>query len=191
MSSSRNTRVQPIEASALQADQRAVFGRIADSRGEVAGPFTVLLHVPELADRVQRLGAYLRYEAGLDRDVAELAILVTARACRSPFEWEEHEPIARASGVPDAVIRLVEDEADSASLVPRYRAVVDYVRELARSGGAADATYQVVLETLGVQGVVELTVLVGYYSMLAMTLNAHEVPMTPQTQAAEALPGRS
>lgn len=135
----------------------------------------MLLHVPLLAERIERLGAYLRYETHLDRDIAELAVLVTAHACRSRFEWEAHEPLAVAAGVPEDVIRLVRLGADSGHVDPRHRAAVDYARELASTGAVSDQTYGAAIDLVGTVGIVELTVLVGYYAMLATTMSAHGV----------------
>jgi 4-carboxymuconolactone decarboxylase len=128
-----------------------------------------------LADRIQHLGAYLRYDAGLDRDLAETAVLVTARVCGSRFEWDAHEPLARRAGVPDEVIEGVRDGTASDVMPDRLRAVCDYTRELASSGRVSDEVYEAAFGLLGTSGTVELTVLVGYYSLLAMTLSAHRI----------------
>jgi 4-carboxymuconolactone decarboxylase len=159
----------------LSRDQQDVFDRIAGSRGRVAGPFTVLLHAPALADRVQHVGAYLRYETELERDVAETAVLATSRAWRSAFEWEAHEPHARSAGVPDAVIDALRADADLAALPERYRVTAEYVRALASTGRVPDEIYGATQTLLGTKALVELTVLVGYYTMLAMTLGGHEI----------------
>jgi len=169
------SRVPPIDPEHLRPDQKAVFDQIAGTRGRVAGPFTVLLHVPDLADRIQNVGAYLRYEASLDRDVAETAVLVTGRVRESEFEWEAHEPLARKAGVPDEVIRTIRSDGPTDAMPARFRTVVDYVRAIASTGNAPDATYATAFDLLGAEGMVELTVLVGYYALLAMTLAAHHV----------------
>ena len=169
----RPDRVRPIDREALTPAQRDVYDRIQDSRGGVEGPFTMLLHVPELADRVQRLGAYLRYETALDRDLAETAVLATSRVWDSAFEWEAHEPLARRAGVPDSVIEALRATADLSGLPERFRMVGSYARALASSGHVPDDVYEASVALLGKSATVELTVLVGYYTMLAMTLGAH------------------
>jgi 4-carboxymuconolactone decarboxylase len=179
MSGGGRARIGPVDPAGLTPAQQPVFERIAGTRGRVAGPFTVLLHVPELADRVQHLGAYLRYEASLGRDVAETAVLVTATTWKSTFEWEAHEPLARRAGVPDVVIATLRDGLDTASLPARFRVVCDYVGSLAATGRVPGTIYAAATELLGVEGTVELTVLVGYYTLLAMTLGAHELDAPP------------
>lgn len=175
MTEPASRRVAPVDLDRLTPAQQEVADRIAGTRGRVAGPFTVLLQVPALTERIQQLGAYLRYEATLDRDVAETAVLVTARVCGSPFEWEAHEPHARAAGVPDEVIAAVRAGGPTDELPGRLGAVVDFARELGATRRVSDGAYGAVLDELGTEATVELTVLVGYYALLAMTLAAHHV----------------
>ena len=175
MTDANHERIPPVHLDRLTPEQQVVADRISGTRGRVAGPFTVLLHVPELTERLQRVGAYLRYDATLDRDVAETAVLVTARARSSPFEWEAHEPHARRAGVPDEVIAAIREDRSTDALPSRLAAVIEYARELAATGRVSDHRYRAVLHALGVEGTVELTVLVGYYALLAMTLAAHHV----------------
>jgi len=175
------SRIAPVEPERLTDEGRAVFDRIAESRGRVAGPFSLLLHVPELADRVQRVGAYLRYEATLARDVAELAVLVTARVWRSEFEWDAHEAHARRAGIPDEVIEALRADAEDQITDARLRAIVKFTRSLATSARVPAATYRVILDELAIDGTVELTLLVGYYTMLAMTLGGHGLESDPAT----------
>jgi 4-carboxymuconolactone decarboxylase len=171
-------RVPPVDPERQDPHQQDVSARIARSRGRVVGPFPVLLQVPALADRVQHVGAYLRYESALDRDLAEAAILATAQVWDSPLEWDEHEPLALEAGVPTAVIEALRTGTGSAAMPGPLRIVCDYARELASSGRVSSEVYEPALDLLGVARTVELTVLVGYYTMLAMTLNAHEVAAT-------------
>lgn len=168
-------RVEGVEPERLSPAQRAVFDRIAGTRGRVAGPFTVLLHSPELANRVQEVGAYLRFESELARDIVETAVLVTARVWGSTFEWDAHEPHAERAGVPRDVIDMLQADEDASDLREPYGVVTAYVRAIATSRRAPDDVYEAAREVLGTTGIVELTVLVGYYTLLAMTLGAHEI----------------
>jgi 4-carboxymuconolactone decarboxylase len=168
-------RIPLVDPAALDDAQRATFDRIAGSRGRVAGPFLALLHSPELAERTQQLGAFIRSGTTLDAASRELAILVTARAWSSQFEWSAHAPIAAEAGVAEDVIAAVAAGTNPDLLEPTQAAVHDYALELSRTGVVSDSTYAVALERLDVVGLVELTALVGYYTLLAMTLNAHEI----------------
>ena len=168
----------------MTAEQRRVYdGIVGGQRGRVQGPLLAALYNPELADRWQRLGALLRYETSLPVRVSELAILVTARRWSSEVEWSIHAPIARAAGIEDRwidAIRRSEAPADAGNeLLEVYR----FSAELARDGRVSDPVYAAVLARWGAVGAVELTAMVGYYSMVAMTLNAHRIPVPPGVTA--------
>ena len=170
-------RIHPPVPSQLDAAQRKVYDDIvAGPRGEVVGPLGVWLWRPELADRAQRLGAYARYGTSLPPLLSELAILVVARTWGSEFEWLVHKPIALAAGVPaDAVeaIRtgrtpLLEDSAQSA--------VYAFCAALLGEHQVDDALYADAVLALGETGVVDLVGILGYYSLISMTINAFRVP---------------
>ena len=168
-------RLPPVDPDRLTADQQRVYQTIAGSRGRVAGPFAALLVSPELADRVQHLGAFIRYGSSLAPDLTELAILVIARAVNSPFEWTAHEPHALRAGVTPAAVEAVRAGNRPDDMAEDAAAVHDYTRELTERGDVVDATYDAARDALGDVGVVELTVLIGYYELLARTLRAHHL----------------
>jgi 4-carboxymuconolactone decarboxylase len=170
-----NPRIPLVGPEGLDADQKRVFDAIAGSRGHVVGPFLGLLHSPDLADRVQNLGAFLRYRTSLGPRLSELAILVTSRAFTCQFEWYAHEKHARAAGLPDAVIEAVRLGRRLEEMEPDEAAVHDYARELIERRCVSDENHARATTLFGVTGVVELTALVGYYTLLAMTLNAHRI----------------
>lgn len=167
---------QITERDRLPEDLRHHFDAIADSRGGVRGPFSVLLNSPEMAGRVAHLGAYVRFESDVDGRFRELAILATAFEWDCAYEWAAHEPIAREEGVGTAEIEVVTGQAPLAELAEPEATVVRYVRELLRDHYVVEDSYRAVADHLGVRGVTELTATVGYYSMLACVLNALRVP---------------
>jgi 4-carboxymuconolactone decarboxylase len=162
----------------MTTDQRRVYdGIVAGPRGKVEGPLRVALHQPALADAWQALGAELRFRTGLAPRLSELVILVVARHWTSQFEWYSHEPIARKAGVADDAIAAIRTGREPAFATDDQQIVYDYAIELLRDHAVGEVTYQRALDTLGTVGVVELTALIGYYVMVAMTLNAHEIPL--------------
>lgn len=162
----------------LSPDQRAVFDRIVGGRrGALVGPLRAALHNPELADRWQALGQVLRYDTCLPPSLSEIAILVVGRHWSCELEWTIHAAEARRSGVAEASIAALRLARAPAFADPAERETYDFARELLATGRISDAAYAAVLARWGVVGVVELTALVGYYSMVAMTLNAHRIPL--------------
>ncbi len=170
------SRLPPISPDALSPDQSEVYNRIATgARGGVRGPFTALLHSPALAGRVEQLGVYLRYQCAVPERLREMAILVVAAHWRCGYEWYAHAPLAERIGHDKAGLQRLGRGED-----PRFADGLDaathaFCTELLRSGRVGDALHAQATELLGVQGVVDLTGLVGYYTLLAFTLNAHAV----------------
>ena len=157
---------------------RDVWTRIAKSRGSVVGPFAALLHSPVLADRTAELGAYIRFDSALSAVDRELVILSVARAFDCRFEWAYHVREARKAGVRAEAIAAIR-ERRAAGLTEAEAAVVGYVGQLLVEHRTDDATIAALRGRLGVQGVVELTATIGYYAMLACTLNAFDVRPDP------------
>ena len=173
----------------MDADQRRVYDRVvAGPRGRVVGPLRAALHNAELAERWQALGELLRYRTGMTPRQSELAILVTGRACQSPFEWHAHRIEAEKAGVEAEVIEALLRQEVPAGLSPVDAAIVAFARELNATNSVSDATYAEALRLLGERTVVELAALVGYYTMVAMTLNVHEIPLPDGATPAFALP---
>jgi 4-carboxymuconolactone decarboxylase len=162
----------------MTPEQRRVYETVVSGpRGELRGPLRAALVRPELADKWQQLGELLRYRTSLPPQLSEAAILVTARHCRCALEWHIHEEVALKAGLPRAVIEDIRAGRRPAGAGEDLPAIVDYAEELNRDNTVSEATYQRVLDRWGAVGTVELTALVGYYTMVAMTLNAHDIPL--------------
>ncbi len=176
------SRLRQLERDDLADEHKPIYDAIAESRGDVAGPFRIWLHSPEFADRAQRLGKIVRYETRLKSRLSELAILVTARAWDCQLEWTLHEPFATEANLAPELI-----EAIRLGQYPEFdrddeQAVYDFAAELVYNRFVQERTFSAALDLLGDAGVVELTGLIGYYSMAAMTLNAFQVPLPKGTK---------
>src|SRR5678810_397454 len=92
----------------MNPDQRRVYDKVVSGRrGKVQGPLRAALHNADLAERWQALGELLRYNTTLPPRLSELAILVTGRACQSPFEWYAHRLEAEKIGIEPHVIEAI------------------------------------------------------------------------------------
>lgn len=169
-------RLQPIDTNKLTAEQRQVYDAIASGpRGAVRGPFLALLHVPELANRIQHVGELLRYDTSFSGKLSELAIIVTARAVRCSYEWYAHARIAAEKGLPADIIEAVRTDKVPVFKDPNEKLVYDFAQQLITARRVSDAAYDAVTKAFGTKGAVELAGIVGYYAMIAMTLNAHDI----------------
>ena len=159
--------------------QREVYDQIVSGpRRTLVGPLRAALHNPVLADRWQRLGQVLRFETSLPAHLNELAILVTARRWNSTLEWAIHAGDADRAGLDPAIA-----EAIRTCTLPDFKGdavaqeIYAFAAELVQTGDVSEATYAAVVARWGEVGAVELTAVIGYYSMVAMTLNVHRVPL--------------
>jgi 4-carboxymuconolactone decarboxylase len=174
-------RIPTPQPEALSAEQQRVYTRIMASRGNLAGPFAVWLHSPEMADRAQALGEFARYHTSLPGEgrLSELAILLVARHFDCQVEWSLHEPIARAKGLDQLIIDAIRNRTAPPPLTPDEAAVYDFVTQLLNDHFVSADVFAAALACFGQQTLVELTTLVGYYTLVAMTLNVFEVALPP------------
>jgi 4-carboxymuconolactone decarboxylase len=174
--------------SSLSAEQRDVLEAVvAGPRGRLVGPLRAALHNPVLADRWQRLGETLRYRTSLPKRLSELAILVVARHWNSDLEWAVHVAEAVEAGLDAAMIDAVRRRSAPTSAPAEEAEVYEFARQMLAHGSVGDAVYAAVQARWNAVGVVELVALIGYYTMVAMTLNAHHIPLP--ADIASDLPG--
>ncbi|MGH7097461.1 MAG: carboxymuconolactone decarboxylase family protein [Stellaceae bacterium] len=160
----------------VPAEDHAIFDAIVASRGAVQGPFTMFLHCPELAGRVAHLGAYVRFEGGLDMRVRVLAAMTVAREFDAVYVWGAQTGGARRLDVPEATIALIRDKAEDLSALPPADAeVIAFTRALTRRHRVPEAGFKALQARFGNAGLIELTGAIGYYAMLAMTVSACEL----------------
>lgn len=165
-------RYPPVDPDGASEQQRRAATEIASGpRGKVSGPFLALLHAPDLASRIQKVGEYLRFESSLPQDVLECAIVTVGRHWSCAYECRFHEPLALAAGVPQAVLDGLAQARDLGSFPPDYRDVIGFCRQALASGTVEDAEFQAMEALYGRQGTLELLAVCGYYSTLAMVLN--------------------
>jgi 4-carboxymuconolactone decarboxylase len=158
--------------------QRDVYDAVVSGpRGQMVGPLRAVIHSPDLAERWSALGEFLRYATCLPPKLNELAIIATGRRWNSQIEFHVHAEAARAAGLDPALIEAIRlGKAPTFALRDEYE-VYEFARHLHESGTAPDADYHAIEQRWGAKGVVELTAVIGYYTMVSMTLNVHEIPL--------------
>jgi 4-carboxymuconolactone decarboxylase len=177
---SETHRPPALDEASLSPRQKAVHDAIRSGpRGVVEGPLRVWLHSPELADRAQALGAFCRYGTALLPHLSELAILVTGAFWRSGFEWAVHAPLAEKAGLAPDIIEAIRTGRDPVFDDEAQAAVYAFARELHATRNVSDAVYAEAVCRLGLAGTVDLVGILGYYTLISMTINAFAVP-TPE-----------
>lgn len=149
----------------------------ASPRGEVRGPYIPLLHHPALAGKLQELGELLRWKGKLPKRLLELAVLITARRWTCQHEWFMHEKLAREAGLDPTIISALAQRIAPADLPADEAIVYAFCAEAHASGRVTDATFDAVRSRFGLDGALELLVICGYYSLMAMVLNTAGMPL--------------
>ncbi|MFX1676456.1 carboxymuconolactone decarboxylase family protein [Paraburkholderia sp. A2WS-5] len=171
-------RIPLFSPESMTAEQERVYRAVVDGpRGTVVGPLRAALHRPELADRWQRFGEILRYGTTLPARLNELAIVVTARRWNSQLEWHIHAEAALRAGLSQAVLDAIRTGAQPAFDDAEEADIYEFARQLQQTGNVDEEVYQRVMHRWGNVGVVELGAVIGYYTLVSMTLNVHQIPL--------------
>ncbi|MBL6595950.1 MAG: carboxymuconolactone decarboxylase family protein [Candidatus Puniceispirillum sp.] len=171
-------RLPALDHAQMTAKQKEIYQEIASGpRGNVRGPLAVWLHRPDLADKAQQLGRYCRYDSSLSPRLSELAILTTARIWDAAFEWQAHVPHARAAGVDEEIIDALANDQAPEFAAEDEALVYEFTRELNLARGVSDALYARTIAVLGKDRTVDLVGVLGYYSLISMTIKAFDVDL--------------
>ena len=184
------SRLATIKVEKFNSDQREMFDAITTgkrataaganafvtSSGGLRGPFHPWAYSPVIGNAAQRLGECIRCEGALSDRQREIGILCAAAKWRASYEWIAHSRIARDCGVSEHLIDAILERRQPEFDDPRELVVHDVVHYVLDHGGLSDALYRHAIETFGEERLVELVVLVGYYTLVSLTLNVFEVP---------------
>lgn len=170
------SRVPELLPEAMTADQRQVHDAIlAGPRGVVRGPVKVWLHNPGLARPAQELGAYCRFGTVLPARLSELAVILTAAHWRAGYEWQAHAPLARKEGIPVQALEAIRTGAEPSFEQADEQIVYHFTTALLTEQAVPAALWTEAQATLGMQGVIDLVGVLGYYALISMTIKAFEI----------------
>jgi len=171
-------RFRPLGESDMSDAQRKVYKDIASGpRGGVRGPFNALLRSPELADRAQKFGEYVRFNTSLPDRLKEFAILITARHWTAQYEWHSHHVHALKAGLAPQLAADLARGKRPAGMKDDEAAVYDFCNELHEKKSVSDSAYRMVVERFGERGAVDLIAVSGYYTLVSMVLNVDRHPI--------------
>ena len=179
------SRYEGPEADEMTVKQRSIYNAIAASRGTgVKGPFKPWLSNPEIADCAQRLGKCVRYDLNcIDRRETEMVILMTAVHYKCLTEYSIHYDEALKEGLQQGIIAKLHDPFVgpdfplwAPATLERDVAIYNFAKAaLTDSSNIHDEIYKAAEALVGGPGIVELVSLIGYYALVAMTLNVFQI----------------
>jgi 4-carboxymuconolactone decarboxylase len=165
-------RMPAIPEAQMSPDQKRVMDEIAAGpRGRIGGPFIPLMRSPELMNRLQKVGEYLRFQNTVGLRNSEFAVLIVARHWSQPIEWAIHRPIAEKEGVLPATCDAIAEGRRPDNMTDDETLIYNVLEELRNNRSLSDPTYTQLQKRFGEQGVIDLVAHYGYYSLLAMTMN--------------------
>lgn len=170
-------RLPPLDADALDARHREAYDEIMRVRGHVRGPFAIWANAPEVAKLAVAMQDMFGTRGALDKRLFELMVLVMARRAGAQFAWFAHAGKAAQLGVSQDVIETLRVGGTPKFERDDERLVYELTNELDTTRTLSDATYARALKAFGTETLVELVAAIGFYSMVAMTLNAFDAPV--------------
>ncbi len=180
-------RITPITAkSELPVEHHAAADAVVKVFGQIRGPFSMLLHSPKLAAQLIPLVPFIHNECIVEGKLRSVAILAAAREHEAAYVWAAQVAAARRNGVREESIELIRAKGDPGKLPVEEREIVTYARQLVRTNRVDQATFDALKNRYGVQWLVELTAVMGYFALVSGIANAFEVAAPPD---GDKLPG--
>lgn len=162
----------PFDPSALNAGDKAIYEAMVARRksqgAPFGGPYAALMNHPQLCQKVEDLGYYLKFEGHLTREVYQFVVLSVARETKAAFEWVDHVEHARAAGVPENVLDLLRVNGVSGAEFPDpYRLAAQVLQSTLRWQDIPAEVQSQAIQQYGMYGFVEIVVLSGFYQMFS------------------------
>jgi 4-carboxymuconolactone decarboxylase len=182
-------RMPPLPAEKMtDAQRKAAEDLIAGARKGVQGPFVPLLRSPELMDRLQKVGEYLRFQSSLEQRTSELIMLVVSREWTQHFEWFVHVPLGRKAGISEDTIAAIADGRRPSEMSEDEEVAYDFCEELLRNKGVSETSYRRAVVEFGESGVIDMIAVAGYFTTVSMIMNVAHSPPSPDESVAPLVP---
>lgn len=165
-------RLRALELSELSESQKKIYNHIdSGPRGGVAGPFLAWLRCPDYLEKLEQVSSHLRYRTSFLPRLSEFAILITARFWGAQYEWYAHSPIAIKAGLPKEIVESLRKNEVPENMNEDESAVYHFCQQVHKNHFVSDVVYATALNRFGEKALVELSSLIGYYTIVSMTLN--------------------
>ena len=177
-------RLRPLQKTDLSATGKDVWTWYENTRGYgLKNNYRTLLHSPEAARRFSELGEYLRFRCQVPPQLRQIAILATARSVNSSWIWTHHALLAPSDGVSRTTIQSLGKGLIPTTASLETRTIAEFAFELLREHKVSDSVFDYAQQILGNAGVVDLSLLIGYYANMGRTMTTFEVHPEPELQS--------
>jgi len=160
-------------------EQRAMVQAITSGpRGAgLRGPFNALMRSPDVGNRIQHVGAYVRFSSCIGPKLTELGICMVGRKWTAQYEWYAHRRLAEQAGLAPAILDAIAEGKRPTGMDADETIVYNFAKELLDTTVVGDANYNAMKDRFGEQGVIDLICACGYYTIVSMVLNVAEVEL--------------
>jgi 4-carboxymuconolactone decarboxylase len=171
-------RMPPIPPEKMTPEQQKAAAEFMETRQTrtLNGPFIALLRSPDLINLASEIGIWTR-KTSLPPRLFEFVVLITARDWTQNFEWNGHSAAALKGGLSQDIVQAVADGRRPMRMADDETIVYDFTTELLNNRGVSDETYARALAKFGERGIIDMTGISGYYTMIAMVLNVARTPL--------------
>jgi len=175
------SRVGLVQKNQASPEVSELFQRIEDNGAKVMNLYRAVANSPQVTRNLIKLGNSLISKTDLSPKLRELTIMRIARLCDCEYEWAQHTPVALHSGVSQTQLDVIDSWKESDDFTDEERAVLQYVDEVAQNVKVADKTFEALRQHLSERNIVELTLAIGWWGMLARFLVPLEVEIDEQS----------
>ena len=170
----------PFDLSLLQSDEQAINRAMMAARAAhgatLSGPYLPLMNHPRLAERIEALGRFLKFDGVLPRNIYQFVVLVVARSTGTAFEWLDHVDHAREAGVPEEAIQAILQRRPVVS-APEFTDAWQILQSTLVWQAVPQEVQARAIERWGRRGFVEIVVLSGFYQMFSAINQGFSVPL--------------
>lgn len=159
----------------VPASHQYVVDQVLDVFGRIRGPFSILLHSPELAERLLPMVPFSREMTVVEARPRFVGILATVREKDAAYVWAAQVNVARRSGLSEKTIDVLRSKGDISALPPEERDVATYARQLVLTNKVDQSVFDTLQQRHGTKWLVELTAIMSFYGALCGVVNAFEV----------------
>jgi len=174
-------RIEDVKRENLNARQQQLYDNIMRTRprGSLSGPFSVLIHTPDIAEPADGLANCFRVAPKLEKRLIELIVLLMCRDASVKYAWSVHEPVARSAGLTDETIDAIRARKRPHFTRDDEALIYDVVSELQATKTLSTATFDRAKSVLGRDGLIEAVSCVGFYGLIGLVLNVFDIPPQP------------
>lgn len=161
----------PFNPALLDLKDKSIYdAMIAKRKSQGApfdGPYAALMNHPELCQKIEALGFFLKFQGHLPREIYQFVVLSVAKQTNALFEWTDHVEHAKAAGVSDGVLEVIRTQGISGAFDMPYQSAAQVLKATLAWQCIPELVQTAAIKNFGMHGFIEIVVLSGFYQMFS------------------------